>query len=220
MHPEDADWKLLSRDKALSCNRELLKYFRQARGWTQTDLARIVGYSPRLIAKAEAGEPIALQTIEDLAEAFSTPTAPVYPEDLVIDPLIKTRELLDNLQHQPTVAWDSLPRLLADDVELQIAGQRPVKPCPEFAQGREQVLKVLYRLRTEVDGFTLALDDVHCLGSGAQVSVWCRIIVPGDSPARFPVVQTSSLLEFHRGKIQRIKLMLDSVAWRKLVPIQ
>ncbi|MFO0884501.1 MAG: helix-turn-helix transcriptional regulator [Pirellulales bacterium] len=68
-------------------NGTALKSFRQALNWSQCDLAVRSGYSERLIRKAEAGRPVKMQTIRDIADTLSTPQSPVSCEQLLLDKL-------------------------------------------------------------------------------------------------------------------------------------
>jgi transcriptional regulator with XRE-family HTH domain len=65
----------------------LLRSLRVARGWSQQDAAERAGVSDRLIRKAEAGEPIELQSIALLSQLYSTPEARLTPRELLADAL-------------------------------------------------------------------------------------------------------------------------------------
>src|SRR5438067_12761121 len=51
-------------------NRERIQVLRDARGWSQEELARAAGYSVKTIWKAEAGRPLKRQTLADIARAL------------------------------------------------------------------------------------------------------------------------------------------------------
>jgi transcriptional regulator with XRE-family HTH domain len=72
--------------RTLACNGALVRFFRRQRGWTQQQLAVVAGYTERLVRKAETGQRLNADTIEDLAEALSTRSCIVNPEDLITDP--------------------------------------------------------------------------------------------------------------------------------------
>ena len=57
--------------RSFRCNGNLLRFFRDRKGMTQSQLASESGYSVRLVGKAEAGQPIRMETVEVLAEALS-----------------------------------------------------------------------------------------------------------------------------------------------------
>ena len=54
-------------------------------GWTQADLARVAGYSERLVRKAEAGGTLSIGTIRDIAEALSACGRTISVGDLTLD---------------------------------------------------------------------------------------------------------------------------------------
>jgi len=51
-------------------NPRRLRLLRDARGWTQEQLANSAGYSVKTIWKAEAGRPLKRQTLTDIARAL------------------------------------------------------------------------------------------------------------------------------------------------------
>jgi transcriptional regulator with XRE-family HTH domain len=210
------DWKDLARDTALACKRGLLKQLRRNKGWTQSHLAKVAGYSERLICKAETGHPISLETIENLAEALSGENKTVYPEDLVVDPLLATHEIILLIQNLRAPAIEELQHWLDDEVELHVVGHRIVRQCPKISIGRSEVMSVLKFLWIEVGEHPLRLDDVHCVGSSLEVAVWSKLHCESLSADAIRSVQTCSLLEFRRGRIWRIELMIDAAAWRGL----
>jgi steroid delta-isomerase-like uncharacterized protein len=63
-----------------------LRAWRIAFGWTQHDAAARAGVSDRLIRKAEAGQPIGLNSINLLAQLYSTPERRVTPRELLAEP--------------------------------------------------------------------------------------------------------------------------------------
>jgi transcriptional regulator with XRE-family HTH domain len=50
-----------------------IRLFRDARCWTQQQLARAAGYSVKAIYKAEAGRALKRQTLADIARALGVP---------------------------------------------------------------------------------------------------------------------------------------------------
>jgi transcriptional regulator with XRE-family HTH domain len=213
----ELDWKEITRVNSLTCSREILRHLRRAKGWTQARLAEVAGYSERLISKAEKGEALALSTIEDLAEALSTEERKIYPEDLVSDPLLRTREIVLMLQQHRTLVLERLENWLDENVEMHLIGHPKVKSCPSRSTGRTQVVSVLGFLWDEVGGSSLNLENVHCVGSGTEVSVWSKLSCESTGADATEGVQTCSRLEYCRGQICRIELMIDAECWRKLL---
>jgi transcriptional regulator with XRE-family HTH domain len=211
------DWKTMARRPALPCNRELLQKLRRHKGWTQAQLAKVVGYSERLISKAETGHPISLESIENLADALSGEDRIVYPEDLIADPLLTTREIILQLQQIRAAAIDDLQCYLDEKVEMHLVGHRNAKSCPSVSCGRTKVLSVLRYLWNEVGGTSLHLGDLHCFGSGAEVAVWSKLSCESTEAGAKDGVQTCTRLEFRRGRIWRIELMIDAANWQVLM---
>ena len=52
-----------------------IREFRYRRGWTQKQLAVVVGVHPRTILRAEAGEPLSPQTLYRLEEVLKKEAA-------------------------------------------------------------------------------------------------------------------------------------------------
>jgi transcriptional regulator with XRE-family HTH domain len=64
---------------------EVIRVLRRARCWTQDGLAEKAGLTSRTIAAAEAGQPIALRSVREIARA------------LEVDPTVLSTELADPL---------------------------------------------------------------------------------------------------------------------------
>lgn len=74
------------RMRAFAVDGSRLRSLRATRGWTQIEAAARAGLSERLLRKAENGEPIELQSISILSQLYSTPAAPLTPNDLLVSP--------------------------------------------------------------------------------------------------------------------------------------
>lgn len=102
---------------------EFVKALREKRGWTQEEFAAIVGYSTRLIRKAEASEGLNPETIGDIADALGTPSAPIYPEDLVCDPLAAAKLFIESYDRYERSMLDHCGHLFAEDAVFWCAGE-------------------------------------------------------------------------------------------------
>ena len=71
-----------------------LRSLRIQLGWTQGDLARIAGYSERLIRKAEASGTLSIITIRDIAEALSSCGRTITVDELTLDLLAIAQQFL------------------------------------------------------------------------------------------------------------------------------
>ncbi|PHR98111.1 MAG: hypothetical protein COA78_26590 [Blastopirellula sp.] len=70
-----------------------LKQFRNQRGLTQDEAAKAIGYSTRLIRKAERNGPLDPRTLRDFVEFFSTASAPVEYHELAVQEINDEPEL-------------------------------------------------------------------------------------------------------------------------------
>ena len=69
--------------RSFACNGRLMRSIRERRGLRQFDLAQMAGFSVRLIGKAEAGQPLSMETIDVLAEALSSEERRITAADLM-----------------------------------------------------------------------------------------------------------------------------------------
>lgn len=94
-------------------NSELMRQLRLSRGWSQKELARIAGYSDRLVRKAELGGTLDIETIQDIAEALSTDLRKVNAESLIQDILWIARRFVSG--------YDSVGREMAPLIEPYVS---------------------------------------------------------------------------------------------------
>jgi transcriptional regulator with XRE-family HTH domain len=93
-------------ERSCACNGNMVRYYREKQGMRQIDLAHISGYSVRLIGKAEAGKPIRIETIEDLADALSSDEFPLGSHDLISHPEQTAHSYFENLvDYESNRAW-------------------------------------------------------------------------------------------------------------------
>ena len=121
-------WNQRSLRRAYACNTKLLQYFRERRGWTQAELAKIAGYSERLISKAESGGSISTATIANLADALSSSFQKVYPEDLISDPVQLAKAFFASLHALGAGAYASVDHLVDENVVVKTAGDPVMIP--------------------------------------------------------------------------------------------
>ena len=58
--------------RSVRSNGSLIRQLRLNRGWTQLELAKLAGYSARLIRKLESSNLVDIETVKNIAEALST----------------------------------------------------------------------------------------------------------------------------------------------------
>ncbi|MEW4562812.1 helix-turn-helix transcriptional regulator [Bremerella sp. JC770] len=202
-------------NRAFSCNRDYLRNLRLQNGWTQADLAKRAGYSERLISKAEAGVPIARDTIVDLADAFSEITPePVFWEDLACDPVQLAQRYLDALHIHQANLVDHILDFLHEDVVFRIAGDPSQIPFAGEHIGVDAV-------RTAFGIFFSVLEvpadhdynkNFQVMGQGPNAVIWGESwIHPIGRPMPQPI-RTSNLLMFKRGKLVLLDDCYDTAA--------
>ena len=99
----------------------------------QADLARVSGYSERLIRKAESGKPIAIGTIEILAEALSTDDRQIHVEDLTCDPIGLAKRFVHAWYVHQVQAVDAIADFLDEELIFEVIGD-PSKGVPFAGQ--------------------------------------------------------------------------------------
>jgi len=117
-----------SRARFLAVNGRKLRSFRLTRGWTQAQLAKSSGYSERLVRKAEKGGTLDLETIQNIAEALSTPEAPVSTESLTLDITAIARKWVESWEQHETRMVPEVAALLSEEFEFVCPGQPGTAP--------------------------------------------------------------------------------------------
>ena len=121
-------WTKRDLKRSYPCNKELLTFLRERKGWTQGELAKKSGYSQRLICKAEAGEPICCHAINDLAETLSLPEDCIYPEDLISDPVKMAHDYIAGLYIQQKDIVQAIRHFLDEDITIRLPGDPDMLP--------------------------------------------------------------------------------------------
>lgn len=67
----------------MHCNADALRQYRVRSGWSQEKLAIMSGLNPRTIQRAEAGEPLSLETFSQISSALNVPLAEITGEAAV-----------------------------------------------------------------------------------------------------------------------------------------
>ena len=115
-------WTRENLNRSYVCNRELLKFFRERKSWSQQELSDQSSTSVRVICKAEAGESIATASIARLAEALSIADHVVYPEDLISYPVDLCRKFVDALREHRYRMTDVIDGMIDKDATFRITG--------------------------------------------------------------------------------------------------
>lgn len=199
--------------RAFACNRDFLRQLRLRNGWTQADLARRAGYSERLISKAEAGAPIARETISDLAEALSSEDEQLHWEDLACDPVQLAQRYISAFHVHKANALDVLEDMIDENVHFRIAGNPEEIPFAGEYRGirsAREMFKVFFSVLEVPDH-----DFEKCfeyIGQGPNAIIWGESwIHPIGRPMETPI-RISNLLKFRRGKLVFLDDCFDTAA--------
>lgn len=128
MQRESSGWLDDPKKRSLSCNGELIRFYRAQLGWSQEELAARAGYSDRLIRKAESGQTVHADTIEVLAMALSSASQAVTPEELVSDPMRLAKSFCQILSEDEANAAARSEPILAPDLQMTVAGDPDMFP--------------------------------------------------------------------------------------------
>lgn len=112
---------------------------RQARGWTQRQLAGATGLSERLIAKAESGATISGRSLQLLAEALSTESQSVSASDLMLSVTDMAREFIQIMYRHQAETISHAAHLLDPDLGFRIWGESAGLPFAGTYYGLEAV---------------------------------------------------------------------------------
>ncbi len=115
-------WTIENVKRSYTCNGAMLKYYREKKGWTQNELSAVSGYRERMLSKAENGGSILSSTIDVLAESLSTEDDPLYPEDLITDPLKLAQDYNTVFHVHQKETVKEFRDFLDDDFTIKIAG--------------------------------------------------------------------------------------------------
>jgi transcriptional regulator with XRE-family HTH domain len=120
-----------------------LRKLRLARGWTQTQLAKLSGYTERLIRKAEHGGSLDMSTILDLAETLSTPEYRVPLELITIDIVSIAKKWVESFDKLHRKMLPEIEAYLADDFVFNCPGDPAMAPFVGVWERREGLQKWL-----------------------------------------------------------------------------
>ncbi len=124
----------------------LQRSWRVARGWLQREAAERAGLSERLLRKAEAGEPIELQSIAILAQLFSTRDTALTAKELMVARPRRSRE-------RGAGRMETLVRRWFDDLwnqgRLDVIEELAVPDCMLHAEGEDLAGHAAVRRRME-----------------------------------------------------------------------
>lgn len=163
MTPESIQQKTLVRARGFPVAGERLRVLRQARHWTQHKAAERAGVSDRLIRRAENGGPLEQNSLELLAQLYSTPEQPLTADDLVVSPSRPRPEESNGVDHENLLrrwfdeVWNqgrlaAIDELAAPDCVFHIEGAR--------LHGPAEIRKRAETIRAGFSNFQVEIDDI------------------------------------------------------------
>ena len=212
-------WTKKDLKRSYVCNADLLLQLREWRGWTQAELAERVGYTTRLLCKAESGKPISTLAIDSLAEAFSTPEETVYPEDLISDPVRLAKEFMTAFYLHREKMISATRYFLDDDAVFVFSGNPDEIPFAGEHIGIaavEHCFALFFSLLEAPETYDVE-KSYQFLSRGNEVIVWGAtwfhpIGVEVDSPMKITIQ-----MKFRRGKMWYFNNRFDTLEGAKLL---
>ena len=210
-------WKERLTQRSCVCAPDLLVYLRERKGWTQKELAKAAGYSERLVNKAEAGQPISLEAIDHLAEALGDGDKPIYPEDLITDPIKHAKEYIAALYTKGMEIVDAIEHFLDEEVVFQIAGDPKNVPFAGVYRGipaLREGFRLFYSVLEAPKNHNYQ-EHYTFVGQGNEV------IMTGESwihPIGMPLEQPIRIAHryvFRRGKLVLLEDVYDTLAGKQ-----
>lgn len=212
-------WTKRDLKRSYPCNKELLGFLRERKGWTQSELGHFSGYSKRLICKAEAGKPICSDAINDLAESLSIPDDPIYPEDLISDPVKMAQDYIAALYiHQKDIV-QAIRHFLDEEIAIRLPGDPDLIPFAGEHHGIaevERAFEIFYSI-LEVPANHDHTEYYTYLGQGNEVIVWGESwIHPIGAPMTAPM-RLVHRMRFRRGKLLLVDVVYDSLHGKRVL---
>lgn len=216
----------MSTDRNTRINSESLKALRKELAWTQNDLAQRASVSVRVVAKAEAGEPIASKTMSALVQAFVTAGKRVTVADLVSSPEVLVRQFLRNYAEHQADCVEHSKHFISPDIVAIVDGDPATNPIAGEYQGMEafaSFFKKFFAIFVR-DGGTLG-DAPEIRVTGNEVFAWgheaVRIPQAGPQPAGFVMLRIhfeDGLMTYFEDRYESNGMMLQLDAWSREFP--
>jgi len=178
-------------------------------GLTQKQLAKIAGYSERLIRKAESDGSLSKLTIHDLAVALSNNGAPVQAEDLICSPESLAREFLSAFAEHEAEMAAQVEHFLDREFVLVCAGDPAKIPFAgqwHGVDGLDQWANTFFATLTRPE------NDFYkptFFSNGNTVVAWGEDLVHVPEPTFRPIWVTQRF-EFRQRKLIRFEHLFDT----------
>ena len=213
-------WTKRQLKQSFPCNGAYIKYLRKRKGWSQRQLVQASGYSVRLVSKAESNGRIVLATLVDLAQALSTDTEVVRPEQLIFDPIAVAKFLTYATYVLQRNMYSRLCHIITDDFVLESIGDPERFPFVGRYEGAEG-------LQAAVDNFFSCMEVPPSVDHAKWYDYYTHredpnvVVVWGKSwihsinePVGAPLDVTQKIT-FRDGKVSRIENRYDASATKR-----
>jgi len=208
-------WTKRELKKSFPCNGAYIKYLRKRKGWSQKQLVQASGYSLRLILKAESDGRIVLQTLLDLAQALSTESEVIQPEQLILEPIGIAKFITHATYVFQRDMYEQLSHIVKEDIEIEFFGDLERFPFVGRYHGLEGFKEAIdkYFSCMEVPenvSHTKWHDYYSQLDNPNVVVVWGKSwIHPIGCPNQAPLDITQKI-EFRDGKVSRFETRYEA----------
>ena len=196
-------------ESSVSAIGKQVSFYRKKRGLTQKQLAKIAGYSERLVRKAEADGSLSAITIRDLAAALSQEGAVVLPEDLIYSPESLALEFLAAFAEYEAGMIAHVEHFIDPQAVLFCAGDPEKIPFAgewHGVDGFDRWARLFFTslVRPEKDFY-----KPEVLSHGNTVIMWGQDLAHApDLP--FPPIWVTQRFVFRQGKLLRFESMFDT----------
>jgi hypothetical protein len=171
------------------------------------------------VNKAEAGQAVSAAAIDDLAGALSSTEHPIFPEDLISDPVALAKKYIAaHYIHQKEIV-PNIRHFLDEDVVHRMDGDPSVIPFAGTCRGIDELDRT-FRTFFSIIEAPPNIDYEPCyqfIGQGNDVVVlgesWLQ---PIGRPMKAPMKLTHHI-KFRRGKIVYIEVRYDTHLARQLL---
>ena len=195
--------------RSVRANGSSIRRFRLERGWTQKELGRLAGYSPRLIRKAEGCGLLDLETVRNIAEAFSHSGGMVTLQDLTLDIRAIAMRWMEALNRDGAAMVSSIEELLTEDFVFYCPGDPSVAPFIGTWHGADGLRKFWELYFATFD--RIPNEDIeYCVGNDLVVA---RFMESANVAGHlYGPIRVNMCFTFKDGLIQRIDDDYDTQA--------
>lgn len=192
---------MAAQSRFVAINGRELRQQRLARGWTQLMLAKKAGYSERLVRKAELGGTLDVATIQNLAEALSTPNDIVPAESLTLDIAAIARKWVETFDTFKIDMLSEMAPFFSEDFVFECPGDPQMAPFVGIWVG----VVGLQQWLNQFFGFfdkNLNVEVEYAVGEETVIARWLAICTY--QGVECPPVRINMTFRFKDGMISRI----------------